>query len=210
MNMTNYVLDPIATICKIALLYYMPEKTKLSINYNSISLQTPTYTQPIERKYNGDSRNDIPNLNTTLIRACEWYIAASDIDENILNKIKNIAVFCIKGLTKLQTGTYSNDIGTKIILQHFINMIQSALDGVWDETTCVHENRYDNEFLIKKIKMIDIDYVVLISNMLDEGTVAESNSDAKKIFGICKFCLEILSSNDTAFEKIMADSSVII
>ncbi len=55
----SYIIDPLTSLCKVALLYYFPEKTKLAINHHVLSIQTYSIYQCLERKINRDSRIDI-------------------------------------------------------------------------------------------------------------------------------------------------------
>lgn len=178
----TYILDPLTCLCKIALLHFMPDKTKLAISNHVMHIQEYSYCQWVERMRNGDSRIDISHLNTPLIRAVEWYIVDGDdrieMDAELIDSIQRIAGYAIQGLTKLQNCTYQSDNSIRIILQYFINILNDAQAGTWDASRYVKTD--PNSVLSEKIKHnFDANTVHSISRMFDDATrIAASPHDA--------------------------------
>lgn len=203
----TYIIDPLTTLCKIALLHFLPTKTRISINNHVLQIQESTYFQWLERKKNGDNRFDVSNLNTPIIKAIKWYIIDNSekiqLDDITKESIITIVQFTIRGMTKLQNYTYSNDISIRIILQYFINILQDSLNGILDESKCVlDDNR--NGILSDKIKN-NIDFQTI-------NTIAKNLSDAEKlqnsredVDAIIDCVHKILINRDIHFVKLMKD-----
>lgn len=85
MSGKKQILDPLSCLCKIGMLSYYPEGTKISIIDNIICLQEPDNVQWIKRKYYGDEKNDISTLYNPVLKAIEWYILQS---ESVINNIE--------------------------------------------------------------------------------------------------------------------------
>ena len=151
----TYIIDPLTALCKVALLHFMPDKTKLAINHHVLYVQGYSYYQWIERMINHDSRVDISNLNTPFIKAIKWYILDGPeraiMEKELADSIRVITKFTIKGLVKLQNYTYYADNAIKIILQYLINMLTSALSSEWNEDIYVKLDN-NNSILTDKIK----------------------------------------------------------
>ena len=167
-NTKQYILDPLTTICKLALLHFLPEKTKLSIGNHVLHIQKNSALQWVERTCNRDLRNDMSYLLPPIIKGIRWYILEKNDDivsQQTLKSIKKIVEFSIKGLEKIQKHTYEDDLTIKIITQYLINLFQDALNGKWDENKlCIIENE---NVLSEKIRSnIDPDMINSISKML--------------------------------------------
>lgn len=151
----SLITDPLTTISKLALLYFLPTGTKISIRNNILDIQTPCLVQSVIRTYNRDNRMEIANLNASLLKAVKWYILNSDekvdVDEYTSEYLLNIFKYAIKGLHKMQQDTYSDDISINIILQYMINILVSAINNTWNENCCV-EIKNDYGILTDKVK----------------------------------------------------------
>lgn len=204
----NFIIDPLTSLCKVALLYFMPDKTKLAINHHVLYIQYYNYYQWLERMKNGDSRVDISNLNTPFLKAIKWYILEKDnpekavMDEETHQSIKIITQFAIKGLKKLQNQTYNTDEAIKIILQYFINILKNALDDVWIEDICVGMNH--NSILSDKIKNnYEAHTINSIAKMLND---AEKLGNAQQDIDVLIDCAhKLLINRDAIFVKLMKD-----
>lgn len=132
-----FIIDPLTTICKMALLSYLPDRTKISINNHVLVIQEHTRLQGLERLTNGDSRSDIVNLNVPLIKVVKWYLVPGPesvtLDQVTLEAIRSIARLAVQGLKQLQIHTYHDDPMIRIVLQYFAVMIQDAVDGQWSD-----------------------------------------------------------------------------
>lgn len=193
----NLITDPLTTLGKIALLYFMPAGTKIAIHNNILYIQSPSNLQWISRKIYGDNRMEIANLNVPIIKAIKWYILDGDekinMDENMSDGIKIITNFAIKGLKKMQKETYMEDISIKIILQYLINILENAINDSWDEKFCVDDNNekilsnkirddYDSQ-IIKSISVLlsDTDNInIKINELLNESDKINNNNNNRR------------------------------
>nr|WBF70975.1 hypothetical protein [Megavirus caiporensis] len=200
----NYIIDPLTCLCKVALLHFMPDKTKLAISHYVLYIQGYSCYQWIERIKNGDNRIDISNLNTPFIKAIKWYILdnceKADMDQETENNIKIITSFAIKGLVKLQS-TYNSDNAIKIILQYLINLLNSATNNNWDETYCVKTDNYNN-ILSDKIKNnFESQTINSISKILQDAQKMENSQEDVNALVDCAH--KLLINRDTVFVKMM-------
>jgi hypothetical protein len=121
------MLDPIITMCKLALLYFMPEGTKISLGERNIILQETGYMQTIERFKNGDMRWDIARLYEPIYLFVQEFLA-KDKSGRLAEDLQILSQLSIKGLFKLQK-TYHDDRSISIIIQYLINLIKNGLQG---------------------------------------------------------------------------------
>jgi len=204
----SYIIDPLTSLCKVALLHFMEEGTKLAINHYVLYIQGNTYYQWIERTKNRDSRFDISNLNTPFLKAIKWYLLDGTekipMDEQMSESIKIITKYSILGLQKLQNYTYQEDISIKIILQYFINMLRNAINGNWTEENCVKPDISTNSVLADKIKYyIDPQTINSIAKMLmDAEKMSESEKDMKALIDCAH---QLLINRDTNFVRLMKE-----
>lgn len=201
----TYILDPLTCLCKIALLAFLPDKTKIAISHHVLRLQEYNNTQWLLRMQNGDSRVDISYLNMPLMRAAEWYIADQgklEISETTSAEIKIITEFAIRGLSKLQNSTYRTDLVVRIILQHFINMLRDAYRGNWDNNRCVGTDT--NSPLTEKIRSgFDATIVHTIAVTLQDAN--EPLKSAKDVQALIECGHKILNNRDETFSELMRE-----
>ena len=207
----NYIIDPLTSLCKVALLHFMPEKTKLAISHHVLYVQGYSYYQWLERKIYRDSRIDISNLNTPLIKAIKWYILDGEekaiMDKEMINSIKIISRFAILGLTKLQHTTYHNDITIKIILQYFINLLNDAINNEWKDENCIKTD--SNNILSDKIKNnFEAQTINSIAKMLND---ADKNKNSQEdVMALIDCVHHLLINRDVGFVKLMQDFNTIL
>lgn len=208
----TYIIDPLTAVCKVALLHFMAEKTKLAISHHVLYIQDYSYYQWIERMKNGDSRIDISNLNTPFIKAIQWYIldgpTKAHMDAETSKSIKEIASYTIKGLIKLQNYTYQSDAAIKIILQYFINMLNAALQNCWDDDECVKVENHNN-ILSDKIKNnFECHTINSIAKMLrDADKIDNSHEDVHALIDCAH---KLLVNRDNIFVKMMKEINTVL
>lgn len=207
----TYIIDPLTSLCKVALLHFMPEKTKLAINHHILYIQGYNYYQWFERMKNGDSRTDISNLNTSFLKAIKWYILdcpeRAALDQETENSVRIITQFTIKGLMKLQSCTYNNDSTIKIILQYFIILFRNALDGVWNEDHIVKMD--NNNILSDKIKNnFEPHTINSIAKILTDADNMENSLD--NIAALIDCAHHLLINRDTVFVKMMKEINTVL
>ena len=202
----SYIIDPLTCLCKVALLYFMPEKTRLAISHHVLYLQGYSYYQWIERMKNGDNRFDISHLNTPILKAIKWYILKGEykvqMNYETEESIRTIARFAVKGFIKLQKSTYNDSsIAIKIILQYFINMLNNALDGEWNDDEYVMIE--GNSILSDKIKNgFDPNTFNSIAKLLTNSDL-ETSKDNIEVLIDCAHGL--LINMDNTFVKMMKE-----
>lgn len=205
----SYIIDPLTTICKIALLYFMPKRTKIAINNHILQLQEYNYYQWFERKKNGDIRTDIHHLNTPLLKVIKWYIIDNpekvELDEETSRSLRNIVSYAAKGLNKLQKITYHSDGVVEIILQYLINILQDSLNNTFIDSHYVKKDNYNT--LSDKIKNNYESHIInSISQMLtDADTGAPENSQA-----LIECVHQLLYNRDNIFLKMMKEFNTML
>lgn len=70
----NYLIDPLTTIIKLAILSYKPIGTKLSIRDNSINIHEYNILNTFIRYYSGDSKDDLRYIYIPIEIACKKYL----------------------------------------------------------------------------------------------------------------------------------------
>lgn len=207
MDDKSYIIDPLTSLCKLALLYFLPEGTKLGISHHIMHIQGYNYLQWVERMKNGDSRRDISNLDIPLLKAIKWYILDNSdmavMDQEMIASIKIITSYTIKGLHKLQKLTYDKDKTINIILQYFINMLRDAINDTWNEDNIVKIDN-NNSILTDKIKNnFETHTITSIAKMLTDA--AQSEQSPEDINALIDCVHKLLMNRDAIFVKLMKD-----
>lgn len=201
------IIDPLTTLCKLAVLYFMPEKTKLGINHYILCIQGYSYFQWWERMTNGDNRKNIANLYIPIVKVIKWYILENEekieLDAELEKNIRLISSFAIKGLQKLQLVTYNQDMTIKINLQYLINLLKDALNGRWNESNLIHIDG-ENNILSEKIKRVyDSNIINSIAKMLNDANQIENSPN--DIDALVDCVHKLLTNRDNLFVKLMND-----
>jgi hypothetical protein len=213
MDDKNYIIDPLTLLCKLALMYFMQDGTKLRISHHILHIQEYCYIQGAIRMINGDTRKDISYLNMPILKAIKWYILENDEriapqDNSILENIKIITSFSIKGLKKIQALTYGSDTSTKIILQYFINILNDAMDNNWNDDSIVKYNG-EGSILTDTIKNnYDSHTLQSVAKMLqdaDKQGIAHANTGV-----LVKCAHELLINRDNDFISLMKEINTIM
>jgi len=215
MDEKSYIIDPLTLLCKLALLSYMPEGTKLRVGNHVLHIQENGYMQGAIRMIHGDTRRDISYLNIPLIKAIKWYVIEGEeriipADENILEEMRTIVRYAIKGLQKVQTSTYGDDIGIRIIIQYFINLLSNAMNNKWsDEETVKSASNTNATDALGSIIADTIKYnydpitIQSISKMLTDAD--QKGISSQNINALTECIHKILINRDTEFTALMKD-----
>lgn len=207
----SYIIDPLTCVCKLALLYFLPPKTRLAISNYVLHIQFNSCYQWLERMKNGDSRIDLSNLNGPLFRASQWYIVngeeSADMSDSTRNAMRCIMQFCIKGLTKMQTHTYKDDMSMTLILQYLINMLRDGLEDVWDESRYITKSDGDKTLSDTIKGNFDDTFIKSAAEML---TNADNNTDEDDISPIITCLHNLLINRDTKFVNTMRTINTVI
>lgn len=91
----NIIIDPFSCLTKLALMSYLENGTKISINNNKINFNQPEYNQGIVRFIYGDNREDLHNLFSPIQKCKEWYYDESREEivyffNKAINGLKNL------------------------------------------------------------------------------------------------------------------------
>ena len=74
MSNRKQILDPLSTLCKIALLSFYENGSKISISDNIVDIQRSSNKQWIIRSWQGDNKDNISLLYNPIFKAIQWYI----------------------------------------------------------------------------------------------------------------------------------------
>ena len=77
----NYLIDPLTTIIKLAILSYKPIGTKLSIRDNCINIHEYNLLNTLIRYYLGDSKDDLRYICIPIEIACKKYLTVEMIQK---------------------------------------------------------------------------------------------------------------------------------
>jgi len=170
----NIVLEPLQVMIQLSLLSFSPVGTKITIYNNIISLQPPTITQPINRWFNYDKKDDIYHLFQVIKRFIKWYSNDSNTSHTVGSIFYSILVEQAKeGINNL-IKTYQNcDMLTIIpVLQMYKDLLKNHdVTKIYDEEKTPNEeineinNSIDKIFInISKIynkEIIDVIFHVI-------------------------------------------------
>lgn len=145
----NIVLEPLQVMIQLSLLSFSPIGTKITIYNNILSLQPPTITQPINRWFNYDKKDDIYHLFQVIKRFIKWYYNNTSILNNTL--FATLIELSKKGIDNL-IKTYSNcDMLTIIPV---LNMYKELLN-TYDTTKEHTEEKIESQELVEINRNID-------------------------------------------------------
>lgn len=118
----NELLDPFSTLCKLALLSFHNEGTKISVDNNRIYFQDPGVSQTITRWYNNYRREDLHQLMNPIKKLEEMYDVFSEPG------FQYIIGLAIEGVEKLNKTylTTNKRTGTSVVL-HSLEMYKTLL-----------------------------------------------------------------------------------
>lgn len=126
-----YLLDPMSTIIKLAILSNKPIGTKLCIAKNIIYFQEPGPFQAFCRYIFNSNKTDIQYIYNPIELACQYYL--SEAVTKLHPKIAELFKFAQKGLTKLME-TYKHSSVMRICLNYYYSLISNHLEKKNDTT----------------------------------------------------------------------------
>jgi hypothetical protein len=135
----KYILDPLSTIIKLAVLGKKEIGCKILIKNNQIYIQENGFFQGIARYYHGVTKNDIHFLSIPIELACERYLTTEKI--NLIPDIIIIFKCAQSGLNNLME-TYS----MHPIIVHCLKYYYTIID-----TQLQLSNQSNSDNLYKKI-----------------------------------------------------------
>jgi hypothetical protein len=124
-NYKLYVLDPLSTIVKLAIIGNKPVGTKIYISENVIYLQEPGLFQALCRMYFNTNKADLQYLYNPIYYACQIYLTSKFVDKT--PGIKKLFSSAIVGLARLKD-TYKACPIIPLCLNLYISIIENHLD----------------------------------------------------------------------------------
>ena len=124
-NYKLYVLDPLSTIIKLAIIGNKPVGTKLYVYENIIYIQEPGPFQALCRMYYNTNKTDLQYLYNPIYYACQTYLSDKFIDKT--PAIKKLFSSAITGLIRLKD-TYKSCPIIALCLNLYISVIENHLD----------------------------------------------------------------------------------
>jgi hypothetical protein len=167
-NFTQFLLDPLSVIVKLAIISNKPVGTKFRISDNTMLLQEPGIWQGIVRGYFRSDKNEIIYLYNPIQQACLHFLNTRFTDKT--PNIVKLFICANRGLDKLKE-TYSDCPMVVICLHFYSNLIENLLDN------------YDNNALFKKDFMTSYYNADLISSLNGQWT----NERIKLVLDLIEF-----------------------
>lgn len=124
-NLHLFVLDPLSTIIKLAIISNKPIGTKLRIDNNIIELQEPGLFQGFCRFIFKNNKKDIQYLYNPIEIACNKYLTKTVIQQH--PKIKDLFKCAQNGILKL-IETYKHCSVMRICLNYYLSLITNYSD----------------------------------------------------------------------------------
>lgn len=138
----KFILDPLSTIIKLAILGKKSVGCKISIKNNQIYIQEAGVFQGVARYYMGNTKNDIHFLSIPIELACKRYLTLEKITE--IPNIITIFTCAQQGLNNLMT-TYITFPIVVHCLKYYYSIINNHLHLISCERTKSLENNLDKK-----------------------------------------------------------------
>ena len=154
----NELLDPFSTLCKLALLSFHQEGTKISVDNNRIYFQDPGVQQTVTRWYNNYRREDLHQLMNPIKKLEDMYDVFSD------PAFHYIIGLAIEGVEKLNS-TYTKcnkRTGTSVVL-HSLEMYKTLLMNLFNRI-----EKGEKERRISSVSQDDLDTLQKLSENAPE------------------------------------------
>jgi hypothetical protein len=171
-----YILDPLSTIIKLAILSNKPIGTKICIDKNMIYLQHPGPFQAVCRYVFSSNRTDIQYIYNPIELACQKYLSKNIIQSN--SKIKELFKCAQHGLLRLMD-TYKSSSVMQICLNYYYSIISNHLEEKHNEMLFRKNNLsvlYSPEILANLNKLWTQDKINIVLNIT---TYLSSNENAQ-------------------------------
>lgn len=202
MNSKNCIVEPLTCLCKLALLNFMEDSSKLKICNNIVLIQEPYMFGWLSRTLEGDSKEDIQFLHLPIQRAIEWYIFKCDknatMEQEIKEAIIDIARYTVKGLKKLQNTYIKGNV--ILAIQYYIIIINQAINNNIIEQDFYSITEPTTTTISDKIKC-NFDEILNIRNMMNEAMKNITNIEKRNNY--VEFIKGSLDLRDENFKQIM-------
>ena len=177
-----FVLDPLSTIIKLAILSNKLVGTKMYIDKNIIHFQEPGIFQALCRYILKTNKTDLQYLYNPIELACKQYLSKHSVQQN--PKLKDLFKCAQKGLLNLSE-TYKYCSIIRISLNYYSALISNYLEENNNETLFKKDNMsilYTETMLTKMNKICTQDKIKIILNLTTFLTQDEhAESDVKSL-----------------------------
>lgn len=164
-DIRNYVLDPLTTIIKLAILSNKPVGTKLYINNNTIFLQEPGIFQSICRYVYNSNKTDLQYLYNPIELACKTYLEKTKLTK--FPKLRDLFGSAKSGLKKLRE-TYKNCSIIVITLNYYDSLISNYLNETFNPNLFYKDSitpLYTDDLLNKMNTLWTDDKIKIVLNL---------------------------------------------
>lgn len=182
------ILEPLQSMCQLAILSTKPTGSKLTISNNILSIQEPSVIQPVSRWYNSDKKDDIYFLFQVIKRFIKWYNPENKnqiISKELYDLIIKMAQSGLDKLIQTYSGTDNNSIVQ--VLHMYKNILNNQNIKELDKTP--NEKINIDEVFEKIVEIYDKKILSIMENILK---LMESEENA-----------EYISSYTNGFNQIM-------
>ena len=188
----NMILEPLQSMCQLAILGTKPVGSKLTISNNILSIQEPSVIQPVSRWYNSDKKDDIYFLFQVIKRFIKWYSPKNNkqiITKELYELIIHMAQSGLDKLIQTYTGTNNNSIVQ--VIHMYKNILQNQNIKDFDNS---NEKINIDEVFEKIVEIYNDKILLIMCNILNLLNNEES--------------AEYISSYTNGFNQIMCKTNV--
>jgi hypothetical protein len=128
-NIKIYILDPLTSIVKLAILGNKPVGTKIIIQNNLLYFQEPGPFQSLCRYISNTNKTDLQYLFNPIELACQGFLSKEYVAK--IPRIKNLFICAQKGLENLME-TYKNSPIIRLCLSYYYVVISNHLSQTYN------------------------------------------------------------------------------
>lgn len=165
-NTMSFVLDPLSTIIKLAIISNKPVGTKISIQDNVIYFQEPGMFQGICRYLLKTNKTDLQFMYNPIHIACNIYLHPEYVKSN--TRIKSLFTCAQMGLQRLME-TYKSCSIIHLCLNYYYAIINNAMCNTPTDIFYrdIMTHIYSNEIVEKMNKMWSAEKIKVVLNLID-------------------------------------------
>jgi hypothetical protein len=130
-NIKLFLLDPLSTIIKLAIIGNKPVGTKILIQYNIIYLQEPGIFQSITRMFYNTNKSDLQYMYNPIQIACNTFLSKENIQK--IPRIKNLFICAQNGLKRLME-TYKSCSIITLCLNYYYAIITNYVEQKYNDS----------------------------------------------------------------------------
>lgn len=177
-NIRSYLLDPLTTIIKLAILGCKPVGTKIHIDENVIYFQEPGPFQSFCRYLYNTNKTDLQYLYNPIELACQEYLSKESVKS--IPRMKNLFVCALKGIERLSE-TYRNSSIIRLCLNYYSVIMTNYIDQTYNASIFKKDTMsglYTKEILKQLFDIWNHEKIKIVLNLIDfleKDSMAENN-----------------------------------